>query len=330
MQRKQRQRSRNNPNKKRLVKAPAAQNKSSRQLKAPPSMYKECERIMTITGKTSFGIVDSLRVNPGLPETFPWLSGLANLFEKYKFHRLVFRFKNLKGTSSAGNILLSFDYDTLDSAPTSAIEMTQSTIYVDGAPWRVFELEIPVGDLPYLYTRSGNVASSDLKTYDIGRLHIGAEGCADTTDHGYLEVEYHVSLKDKQPLTSGNVGSGDIAVFNLSANQAINTTTANLNFNEEVVNTLGITNTSGVYTVPSGSYLVHVNESNDSTYTTIQVLKDGAAMTIPVLMGGTSSKFGTGSFYVTDTTSFTIAVSITTGAATNFLQDSCRIIFLLL
>lgn len=184
-----------------LIRAPVAQNRSSRQNGRNSMRFKESERIVTIPGSVAFATSASVPCNPGLIGSFPWLAGHANLFENYLVHKLVYRYKNLKGTNSDGNVLFSFDYDTLDDPPGSAVAATQATHYVDGAPWRIFQLNVPT-DKRKLFTRSANVAGTDLKTYDMGTLHISTEGCADTTDHGYLEVDYDIEFFNKQPATS--------------------------------------------------------------------------------------------------------------------------------
>jgi hypothetical protein len=220
--------------------------------------YKECERVLSVPGSTSFGVVGNVPCNPGLASSFPWLSGHAGLYDKYKVHRLVYRYKNLKGTGSDGNILMSFDYDTLDAAPSTAVQMTQSTAWIDGSPWRIFELHVKP-DGRKLFTRAGAVSSSDLKTYDMGRLFIAAEGCADSSDHGYLEVDYDIELYDKAPLDSGVPAAiTSLSQFNLSANTG--SAPGVIPFDETIVNGLGLTNTSGVFTgFDEGLYLIHVD-----------------------------------------------------------------------
>lgn len=192
--------------------APIAMNRSSVQTGKNSQRYRECERIGTIVGSSSFANALSLQTNPGLSASFPWLSGHAGLFEKYKVHKLVYRYKNLKGTSTDGNVIMSYDYDTLDAPPSSAILATQSTHYADGAPWRIFELKVPT-DGRVLFTRSSVVSGADLKTYDMGQIHISTEGCANTSVHGYIEVEYDIELLDKQPSTLAPSASGNASVF---------------------------------------------------------------------------------------------------------------------
>lgn len=227
----------------RVAMAPVAQNISAGQTRGGSLRFKECERIDTVEGSVAFSVNGSIACNPGLATSFPWLSGHANLFERYRIHKLVYRYKNLKGTASNGNILMSFDYDTLDSAPATAIEMTQSTVYADGAPWRIFELVVP-SDKRDLFTRSGDVAGSDLKTYDMGKLHIAAEGCADTSPHGYLEVEYDVELFMKQSISSGTGPATVGSSVTVSSTGAL------------TENTVGATSVGAVVSAPAGKYLV--------------------------------------------------------------------------
>jgi hypothetical protein len=284
-QRKPRRRRRNNKNanftdlsaQTSLVNAPVAANRSSRRNTSRTLRFTECERITTISGSTAFSVGTSISCNPGLSASFPWLSGHAQLFEKYKVHKLIFRYKNLKGTSSAGNILMSFDYDSLDAAPTTAIAMTQSTKYIDGAPWRIFELNVP-SDNRTLFTRPGPVPGADLKTYDMGVLYVAAEGCADTTDHGYLEVEYDIELMQKQPTTTSIIAGAVLssACYGISA-----TTTASETVTFDLLqttDTLGGSMSSGVYTIPiDGTYLIEVSMFNVSGG--IELFLNGSAFT---------------------------------------------------
>lgn len=305
-----------------LTRAPVAINRSSHQTGRTTMRYKECERVATVPGSSSFGIVGNLACNPGLPGSFPWLSGHAALYDKYKVHKLVYRYKNLKGTGSDGNILMSFDYDTLDAAPSSAVAMTQSTAWIDGSPWRIFELHVAT-DGRKLFTRSGAVSSSDLKTYDMGRLFLAAEGCADTSDHGYLEVEYDIELFDKAPLDAGaSPSSSAVSQFNLSANEVSPTY---VGYDEEIVNGIGITNTAGVFSdFPDGLYIVTYDITSSGTVT-VDLQVNSLAVTPPCssYMGVNSGNSATR--YLSLTSSDSVRILIT-GAATMY-GDFCRILF---
>lgn len=304
------------------VQAPVAINKSSRQTGRTTMRYKECERIQTVPGSSSFGIVGNVPCNPGLASSFPWLSGHASLYDKYKVHRLVYRYKNLKGTGSDGNILMSFDYDTLDAAPSSAVQMTQSTAWIDGSPWRIFELHVKP-DGRKLFTRAGAVSSSDLKTYDMGRLFLAAEGCADTSDHGYLEVEYDIELYDKAPLDSGvPVAISSLSQFNLS------TTTGAapgvIPYDEVIINGLGITNTAGVFTdIPLGLYLISIEGRCSNGDMELEV--NSSSLSPPMLVGPGANASQMGVRYVSLTASD--SVRVTTSTTGTVIQDYTRILF---
>lgn len=53
------------------------------------------EYIQDIVSSSSAGAfkIDSFLINPGDPATFPWLSNLAQNFEEYRIHGMIFQFK---------------------------------------------------------------------------------------------------------------------------------------------------------------------------------------------------------------------------------------------
>lgn len=269
-----------------MVTAPVATNRSYQQKSQNQSIrIKETERIGTVLGSPLFAVVGNYPLNPGLSGSFPWLSATAAQYEKYKVHKITYRYKNLKGTASDGNILMAFDFDSLDSPPSSAIQMTQYTRCTDGSPWRIFEMSIvPTGS--ELFTRSGIPPGSDLKTYDLGRLFVAAEGCVDSSAHGYLEVEYDIELMKKQsPQTGSSPSSGlGVAYFNglmvtPTANGPIGWSAAPT----QVTNPLGVTVTlGGIYTVPAGSYMITLQYRPDATVGSLNFYKNGTVSGIGI------------------------------------------------
>lgn len=182
-----------------IVKAPVAKARSSMRLKPGTIRVTESERIGTISGSTTLAIT-SIDINPGLSSAFPWLNQLANIYDEYKFHKLKFRYKPIVSTSNGGNIIMAFDYDVLDTAPTTAIQLTQMSTYKDSVVWNGFELPIDVSRIVKKYTRSGTVSGADQKTYDAGKLYMAAESCANTSTQGYLEVDYDIEFYNKSPV----------------------------------------------------------------------------------------------------------------------------------
>jgi len=189
---------------------------------------------------------------------------------------------------------MSFDYDTLDTAPTTAVEVSQATVFSVDRVWENFSMRVPVDPSRVLFTRAGGVGSSDLKTYDFGRFFVSAEGCDDTTNQGYILVEYEIELFDKQNSSSATSGAGDFAIWNLSAAQSASNTTVTVAFDEEpVTNDLVLANTSGTFTVPiSGVYEIHcdINTTAALLGTTPSTLEvDDAAVAPPILFSGTNT-----------------------------------------
>lgn len=307
------------------VRAPVAQNRSSRQKGRNGQRYHECERILTVPGSVGFSVSSSIPLNPGLSSSFPWLSGHGQLFDKYRVRSLTYRYKNLKGTSTDGNILMSFDYDALDSAPSSALQMTQATRWVDGAPWRIFELKVPV-DGRTLFTRSKTVIGSDLKTYDMGTLHIASEACADTSDHGYVEVEYDIELLDKSPLGAGTPAAKHTSMFNLSVNTAsgVNVPVA---FDEMIVNPLGVSVSSGTFTLPEGAFICTF-EHQASVACAPEIFIDGVNISPLVTCNIGANLTGSYSAYVVSDGTTTVSSRNSAGTVT-YTGDKNRAVFVL-
>jgi len=153
------------------------------------------ERICEI-GASEFTGIRRYQINPGLMTTFPWLSNIAGSFDRYMFKRLVFRYKPTCPTTTTGQVVFAWDYDALDPTPRNNREMCQETFWKAISPWQSASFAIP-GVNKNLFTRNSVIAGSDLKTYDIGQLFISVELDADAV--GYIEAEYDVVLKDKQP-----------------------------------------------------------------------------------------------------------------------------------
>jgi hypothetical protein len=314
-------------------KAPLSNSARASQSGRNAARYRECERILTLAGSTSFSVVGNLACNPGLAASFPWLSGHAQLYERYRVHKLIYRYRSLKSATSNGQMLMSFDYDTLDSAPATAVEVSQSTVFEGDRVWENFEMKVPIDPSRVLFTRPGALSNVDYKTYDLGRLFCSAESCDDTTNQGYVEVDYDIELFDKQQgATAASATSGSCALWNLSANQSQSATTVTVAFDEEpVTNSLVLANTAGTFTVPSsGVYRVSVDlgcgTAAMSNWSSIEV--DGAAVAPPILFGGVGG--GTLNHILSSclldlTAGQTIRVR-SSGASTSVLAaDECRI-----
>lgn len=150
--------------------------------------------------------VATFPINPANPKTFPWLSYIARLYDKYRFYGLKFMFVNAVSTQTEGNLMMSLDYDTLDVAPANLVQASQLAKYKVSPLYCPCEFSIPVnhpGNSPWLYTfdLSATTNTVDLKTYNLGNFFLSLDGVPqDGKDYGYLAVEYDVELLDKNPV----------------------------------------------------------------------------------------------------------------------------------
>lgn len=112
----------------RQVVAPAATGTTTQMRSINVGTYAETERVGTVLGSTGFLVAGNFPVNPALPGLFPWLSNHATLYDKYRFRKLIFRYKTTRGSNSIGNISMAFDSDAIDPIPASMMEMTQSAV----------------------------------------------------------------------------------------------------------------------------------------------------------------------------------------------------------
>lgn len=308
------------------------------------------ELVGTVTGTTSFGVFNSYELNPGLSSTFPWLSSQADSWEQYRFRYLRFRYVPRCATTTIGSVMMAPDYDALDAPPSSELTAMSYREATEDAPWKeqVCGLNpssmFPAG--PRKYVRSGLVAG-DLKTYDAGVMHVCTTEESDTSALGKLWVEYDVEFFVPQTEPS-QVTASNFALFNLSSDQSMTTgVAATVAFDEEVVNSCGIVNTSGSFVLPKGAWLVRgeLEESGGTAGTGIslelEIKSGGSALTPPVKSRVTLTATGTSLYrptlpisgYVASdgSTPVTIEAIATSGSGTLVMAgDYCRVYFTLL
>ncbi len=167
------------------------------------------EYITDINGSVAF-TANTFAVNPGLPGSFPWLSGVAQRFESYVFDSLVYRFETESTTASTGSVVLVIDYDCDDVAPSTKSQALSYRSAVRSAPWKECSFISLAEDRrkrSTYYVRSGSLGSTlDKNLYDIGNLFVCTQGQAGTTVVGELHVSYVVRLMTPQV---GPIGIGE-------------------------------------------------------------------------------------------------------------------------
>lgn len=164
-------------------------------------------RSMRFTNKERFctPITDSITsysINPGL--IFPWLKVQAQCWEKYKFHKLEFRYVPGVPTTQAGTVALTFDFDAEDSIPGVLDELCVGN-YVTTPVWKptTLHVDLKLGDrLPQKNVR-GELSNFDAKDeYDVGMMIVGVTGYGSVVSVGTIEVIYDVEFFMPQVETS--------------------------------------------------------------------------------------------------------------------------------
>jgi len=164
------------------------------------------EFIGNVTGTTAFAVANQIPLNPGLNTSFPWLSNVANNYEQYRVNKMRFEYLTRTGTNVPGSVLLAPDYDVLDAAPLSEAVMSNYEDIAEDAPWKdnccVLRPAAMHAIGPKKFVRSGPVAASDQKTYDVGNFFLATvDGTA--VSWGKLWVEYDISFFVPQLNPSG-------------------------------------------------------------------------------------------------------------------------------
>lgn len=74
-------------------------------------------------------------INPSNFQLFPWLSAIARGFEKYRFHRLSFKFVASNPTTAQGRFYAAVDYDYNDAPATSLSTLMSNETAASGSVW---------------------------------------------------------------------------------------------------------------------------------------------------------------------------------------------------
>lgn len=167
------------------------------------------EYIQDIDGSIAFAI-QSFPVNPGMAATFPWLSGHAQLYETYKFHKLSFEYESQK-TVTDGVCLIAIDFDSADAAPANKQQLSSFEGAARAKVWQEFAYHAKPSSLhkigPVKYNRYGVLAANlDIKTYDAGNAYVATQGCDDASAIGELWVDYDVEFSTPQINPNGATG----------------------------------------------------------------------------------------------------------------------------
>lgn len=141
-------------------------------------------------------------INPGLPQTFPWLSQVADAYEEYRIKGMVFQFKSTAGeyvtngggasNGGLGTVIMATNYNSavhpafLDKKSMENYEFAQSAPPTKNM---IHAIEAKGAGTPVktLYLRTGDPATgTDPRLYDLGSFCIATQGMV--TDVGVATI----------------------------------------------------------------------------------------------------------------------------------------------
>lgn len=194
-----------------------------------PSMHNDSQSIIVrhkeylgeVRSATAYTVQQSFPINPGIPQTFPWLSGIATRFQEYTIRGAVFHYIPSSGAAvsstnaALGTVMLQTSYRATDAPPASKVEMLNEYCSNEVVPsdTMAHPIECDPKENPFnvQYVRSGAVPSGESTLlYDLGQTHLAVSGCQTNGNViGDLWITYEVELR--KPLVASNVTAAVIS-----------------------------------------------------------------------------------------------------------------------
>jgi len=197
--------------------------------------YRHQEYLGDVTTSATWELTQ-FHVNPGLPETFPWLSTIANSFQKYRINGLVFYIRSTSSVAIAstdnlalGTVLGAHQYSAYDRPPTSKVDFLALSGSLSGKPSEdhIYPLECDPKKNVFknLLVRHTGV-SDDLQKYDHAIFNLATTGAPGEYPLGELWVSYDITLmapktEDAAPYMWGTaVEVTELTKFKVDGNHA--------------------------------------------------------------------------------------------------------------
>jgi len=261
-------------------------------------------------------------VNPGMAETFPWLSSIANQFQEYTFKGLVFEYRTTSAdaltstNTSLGTVCMAANYRSDFSGNfLTKQQMLESSWAYDAKPSETFvapiECDMTLNPYNVLYTRGTNApAGQDIKTYDMALLNVATSGIQGTSVAvGELWASYDVILRKPQSLTTLNPLL-QFACYTFNSYTNANPFNGHTSVNDNI-SMIVTGNTISFPLDSAGSYLINMSWFGTSTAVTVPSITYTNGMYVANLQPFLGTTIGYNNSPPNGTTSTTVAVQLT-------------------
>jgi len=142
-------------------------------------------------------------IQPGIPNTFPWLSSVAGNYQEYRIHGMLFEFKSeitdFVTGGQPGYLVMATNYDAVTPSYSTKQQMENSEYAVSTKPTnnQIHMIECSAAQNVNVeqYVRSGAVpAGTDPRLYDLGNFQIATGGNPAGATLGELWVTYVIEF----------------------------------------------------------------------------------------------------------------------------------------
>lgn len=260
------------------------------------------EQIAIFLGSTGYNTT-AYSINPGNPLCFPFLSRVAQNYERYEFEQLMFHYRPsasvFANVGAQGFVGISATMDATQSAPSSQAQaeiMKHSPVVETAVPTTiVLDRKFLESDSPrqLRFVRDNGLIppGTDPHTYDCGQVFFWTNGQANTNQIGELRVVGKCRLSNPVLDISANAPPNfNISQWNQpSVSGPANGSGLTIPFSQNVLN-CGITNTAGTFTIPVGNWLIDLDVTSTQSAigttnylsTTASLLLNGATLADPM------------------------------------------------
>jgi len=255
------------------------------------------EYVAEVSGSTSTTVptVTGYSFNPGLATLFPNGSKEAAVWTewKLKYARPYYKHKvsAFATNGQSGKVILAFDYNAKNSAPTTVQQLEVFATRADAMPCEDIEINLRsdlINKSDSKYIRTGAIpAGSDPRVMDGGTLYVATVGNQATSNVGELRIKYcfDVFLQTNVQSSGAAPSNSNAAWFQSTTAEASGGTTVptTMLLATASQNQLGAVNTAGSIVPPLGNYLfdadvVMNNTSSVNTTLTLDFQKNGASL----------------------------------------------------
>lgn len=190
------------------------------------------EYLGPVLGNTNFQVRNAMPLNPGMVQTFPWLSDIAKRYQEYTFKGIVFHYiptsgYAVSGTNPAlGTVMMQTSYRATEDPPTSKLEILNEYWSTESVTSESFAHPIECAPqetvLSKRYVRSTDPPNSENKLfYDLGTTYLAVSGQpASDNPIGDLWVTYEVELRKPMLTSNATDISGAVSLYGTAADTA--------------------------------------------------------------------------------------------------------------